>query len=243
MVSEHSSGSQRESRPATGVKGWIKRLFAPAEDPRQTYGNAFERQRQLLATVQRALLDIGIAKQRMEVKTAEVEAKVPQLEDGARRSLIDGREDLARQALRRAQVATVELQTMRRQLLDIEEDEHRLALVERRLSLQIEAFFARQELLAARYSAAEAQVQISEAITGVSAELAQLAQGMEQAERKSERMQARALAIDRLIDEGLLELPSGRSDGPGPGLVQTLAQADADRSIDEWLEQLKQEIA
>ena len=226
-----------------GIIEWAKRLFASAEDPRQTYESAFERQRQLLATVQRALQDIGAAKNRMEFKTAEVEAKVPHLEDGARRSLVDGREDLARQALRRAQVATVELQTMRRQLKDMEEDEHRLALVERRLSLQLEAFFARQELLAARYSAAEAQVQINEAITGVSAELAQLAQGMEQAERKSERMQARALAIDRLIDEGLLELPSGYSDGPESGREPTLAQSDADRSIDEWLEQLKQEIS
>jgi phage shock protein A len=221
------------------IKGLFKKLFAPAEDPRQAYESVFERQRQLLATVQQALQDIGAAKRRMAVKTAEVEAKVPQLEDGARRSLIDGREDLARQALRRAQVATVELQTMRRQLKDMEEDEHRLALVERRLSLQLEAFFARQELLAARYSAAEAQVQISEAITGVSAELSQLAQGMEQAERKSERMQARALAIDRLIDEGLLELPSGQPDDLE--LVQD--RSNADRSIDEWLEQLKAEIA
>jgi phage shock protein A len=78
-------------------------------------------------------------------------------------------------------------------------------MVEQRLSTQIEAFIARQEVIRARYSAAEAQVRINEAVTGVSEDFADLAAALQRAEEKTEGMQARAIAINRLVQEGDLE--------------------------------------
>ena len=57
------------------------------------------------------------------------------------------------------------------------------ALTEQRLSSEIEAFYARQEFIEARYSAAEAQVRIGEALGGISDDLSELGRAMEQAER------------------------------------------------------------
>jgi phage shock protein A len=64
---------------------------------------------------------------------------------------------------------------------------------------------ARQQVVIARYNAAEAQVQIKEAVTGVSREFAELTSALAQAEEKTEGMEARVSAIDRLVREGLLE--------------------------------------
>jgi phage shock protein A len=190
------------------VKKSMDSLLAPAEDPRQTHASTFEKQRGLLVKVQTALAEVGKAKSRLEAKAAEIRVKLPQMEELARQALREDREDLARLRLQRRQLAGIELQGLEKQLLEIEREEHRLSLTEQRLSSQLAAFYTRQELIAARYSAAEAQVHIGEALSGVSGELVELSQAMAQAERKSAQMQARAAAIDRLVDEGLLEIPA-----------------------------------
>ncbi len=192
------------------LKGGLKALFAPAEDPRRAFDCSLDRQRQLLAKVQQALQDIGRAKSRLAAKAGELQSQIPQLKEQSRHSFKDGREDLARLALRRAEIAAAELQTMQQQLRIIDQDERQLSLIERQLSAYLETFYARQEYLLARYSAAEAQVQICEALTGVSGELAQLGRVLELAEGESERMFARAAAIERLIENGLLEMPASQ---------------------------------
>lgn len=215
------------------VKKSMDSLLTPAEDPRQTHASTFEKQRGLLVKVQTALQEVGKAKGRLEAKAAETRAKLPQLEELARQALRENREDLARLRLQRRQLAGIELQGLEKQLLEIEREEHRLSLAEQRLSSQLAAFYTRRELIAARYSAAEAQVHIGEALSGVSGELAELSQAMAQAERKSAQMQARAAAIDRLVDEGLLEIPAavdlaaGEDLLPGDALIDVEAQLAA----------------
>lgn len=220
------------------VKKGMETLLSPAEDPRQTHVSTFERQRGLLVKVQTALEEVGKAKSRLETKAAETRAKLPQLEELARQALREDREDLARLRLQRRQLAGIELQGLEKQLLEIEREEHRLSLTEQRLSSQLAAFYTRQELIAARYSAAEAQVHIGEALSGVSAELAELSQAMAQAERKSAQMQARAAAIDRLVDEGLLEIPAAVDLAAGDELLPDRDIVD----VEEQLATLKAEI-
>lgn len=218
---------------------WFKALFAPAEDPRQTFAHAYQRQRQLLMKVQRALADISASKDRLETKIAGVKEKLPQLEDQARSALVADKEDVARLALRRHQVATIELQTLEEQEREVEHEEQRLSLTEQRLATQIEAFFARQEVIAARYSAAEAQVRINEALGGVSQELTDLGHALQEAEEKAEHMQARASAIDRLIEGGILDMPDlSTSDF----MKRDLSHFDVTQAVEERLETLKSEI-
>jgi phage shock protein A len=187
------------------IKRWLAMLLAPAEDPRQTYAHAYERQRLLLSKVQHALRAVIASKERLGTKMAEVRAKLPLMEQQAEQALESGREDLARLALRRYQVASIELHSLEEQLLEVQKEEQRLALSEGRLAAQIEAFFTRQEIAAVRYSAAEAKVQISEAMGGISKELSELDMALQEAEVKAEHMQARASAIDHLVEAGALQ--------------------------------------
>ena len=127
------------------------------------------------------------------------------MEEQARTELRAGHEAMARLALQRRQVVANELATLEQQLAAVEKEEAALAVLEQRLTVQIEAFAARQEVIRARYSAAEAQVRINEAMTGVSQDFADLAAALQRAEQTTESMQARATAIDRLVQEGDLE--------------------------------------
>ncbi|MFN2139912.1 MAG: PspA/IM30 family protein [Candidatus Promineifilaceae bacterium] len=213
-------------------------LMTPAEDPRRTYESAYDKQRALLIRVRTALSEVAKAKSRLEEKAQITRAKLPDLEALARQALLDGREDLARLRLQRRRLAQIQLQSLNQQLLEIEREEHRLSLAEQRLTDQLVAFRTRQELLAARYSAAEAQVYIGEALTGVSEELAGLNQAMAAAEQKSAQMEARAAAIDRLVDEGMLEIPTAVDYLPS----QELLLSNGDMDIEDQLAALKKQL-
>lgn len=221
------------------LKGLAKAFTAPAADPRKTFASAYDRHRGLLLQVREALVQLVSSKERLEAKTAEVQGKLPQLEEEARRALVAGREDLARLALTRRQVAVVQLQTLEQQTREVEAEEKRLSLVEQRLATQIEAFFARQEIMAARYSAAEAQVRISEAMAGVSSELDDLGLALRQAEERTEAMQARASAIDRLVEAGVLEVPGLHMDST---VERQLGQLDVTQAVEDQLAVLKHRL-
>ncbi len=222
------------------VRAGLGAALAPAEDPRQTYVNAYQKQRQLLLEVGAAMGQVNASKKRLEAKTNEVKAKLPHLLDQARSELAAGRQDMARLTLQRRQVAVMELKTLEEQVAEVANEEANLRMIEQRLSTQVEAFAARQEVIFARYSAAEAQVRINEAVTGVSEEFAGLSTALEQAEEKTESMQARASAIDRLVQEGVLDsavLTSGSAT-----IDARLEDGGLDGAVEEQLAALQKEI-
>ncbi|VAW32621.1 hypothetical protein MNBD_CHLOROFLEXI01-2232 [hydrothermal vent metagenome] len=221
------------------LRQFLNSFIASAEDPRQTFANPADRQRALLMKVQQALNDVGTTKHRLQQKTAQIQAKLPQLQEEAQRSLIAGQEDVARLALRRRQLSLIELTDLEQQIQQVAQEEQRLLLTEQRLSTQIESFYARQELIAVRYGAAEARVRIQEAFTGVSEELLELDRTLKQAEDRSERMQAQAVATDRLVKDGILREP------PIQAITSTerqTAQLEIDRMVEEQLAALKREL-
>lgn len=192
--------------------------LAAAVDPREVHLTSHQKQRALLEQVAGAIREVIAARGRLEASAEGVRAKLPDLEEQARSELRAGRKNMARLALQRRQVAQIELQTLETQLSEVEREEIALSMVEQRLSAQIEAFTARQEIIRARYSAAEAQVRINEAVTGVSEDFADLAAALQRADEKTQSMQARAIAIDRLVREGDLEAIASTSNADLPEL-------------------------
>ncbi|HEX2646396.1 MAG TPA: PspA/IM30 family protein [Candidatus Dormibacteraeota bacterium] len=187
------------------VKASATVALAPAPDPRVTYLTAHQKQRALLRQVDAAHEEVAAAKARLEATADAVRQKLPAMEDQARRELHSGNEAMARLMLQRRMVVLNELQTLEKQLAEVGREEGALVIIQQRLAGQIEAFAARQEVIKARYSAAEAQVRINEAMTGVSQDFADLTSALQHAEQTTEDMQARATAIDRLVEDGDLE--------------------------------------
>lgn len=141
-----------------------------AEDPRETLDYAFSRQRELLAKVREGLVDVATARRQLEMQAQKLRARLPQLEEQCKRALAAGREDLARGALQHKQTCLAELGQLDRQLAEAVAEERKLAQAERQCAQRLDGFRARRSALAARYTAAEAQVKVSEAAGSLSGE-------------------------------------------------------------------------
>jgi phage shock protein A len=180
------------------------------------------------------------AKEQLEAKTAEARAKLLQLDGQARAAVTAGRDDVARFVLHRRVAGGDELDGLERQVTEIEQEEGELTLVEQRLEAQIETFFARREVIAARYSTAEAHVEVREALGGVSDELAGLGTALERAEQTTDRMQARASALDHLAGLGVLDDPGDPLEGDSAPVETGGTRSEV---VEEKLASLKREAS
>ena len=208
-----------------------------AEDPRQVLDYAYNQQQQLLITLRRGLVDVATAKEQLAQQVRRLETRIPHLDDQARRAVTAGRDDLARVALERKRLALAEMDGLHQQVAEVEADKQRLAGQERALQVRIEQFRTHREVVSARYSAAEAEVRIKESLAGVSGELAELGMAVGRAEEKAERLQARARAIDTLVDLGSLPATGG-----GDFVEVELLRITASQDIDDELTRIKSEV-
>ena len=199
------------SRMATIVKSKMNRVMDNAEDPRETLDYSYEKQLELLRNVKRGVVEMVTAKRRLEMQASKVQANLTKLDSQARQALEAGREDLARLALERKQAAVMELQGLDQQVADMEIEQEKLTNAEKRLQAKVQAFRTKKEVIKAQYNAAQAQVRIGSALSGVSEEMGDVSLAIERAENKTENMRARAGAIDELVEAGVLDDPVGGS--------------------------------
>jgi phage shock protein A len=209
-----------------------------AEDPREVLDYAYSQQQQLLVSLRRGLVDVATSKQQLEQQAQRLLESIPKLDDQARRAVGAGREDLARVALERKRTATTEAESLTKQIAEVSADKDRLSAQERALQLRIEQFRTHRDVVSARYTAAEAEVRVKESLAGVSGELAELGMAVGRAEEKADRLQARARAIDSLVDVGAL--PSA---GGGDFVEAELLRLTQGSEIDGELARIKAELA
>lgn len=208
------------------------------EDPRDTLNYGYTRQRELQQNVKQGLIEVATSRRQLETQVKKLTDRVPQLEEQAQRALNSNREDLARMALQRKQTCLIELAKLETQLAEVAEEENKLTLAEQQFAQRLDTFRSRRNALSAQYTAAEAQVRIHEAMGNISNESADLGMALERAEEEISRMQARATALDALIDNGSLT-PLGGED-PVERELQELA---ASKAVEEELAILKTKLA
>ena len=209
-----------------------------AEDPRTILDYAYNQQQELLANMRRGLVDVATSKQQLEQQASRLEERMPKLDDQARRAVAAGRDDLARVALERKCVALHEMEGLSKHIAEVEADKQRLATQERTLQVRIEQFRTHREVVSARYTAAEAEVRLKESLAGVSGELAELGMAVGRAEEKADRLQARARAIDTLVDLGSFPPAGG-----GDFVEAELLRVSIGKDVDEELARIKSEAA
>jgi phage shock protein A len=227
------------SRMSTILKSKVSKALDAAEDPRETLEYSYQRQLEQLQQVRRGVADVVTSKKRIELQSAQLEQQIKQWEDDARDALGNNREDLAREALSRKQLAAQQLEGLHAQMADLEQEQQKMVTLEQQLSLKVQAFRTQKEVVKAKYSAAEAQVKIGEAAHGLSEEMADIGMAMQRAQDKTEAMQARAAAIDELVDQGALDSPLSSS---GDSLRDELNKMKSTSSVDQELAKLKAEV-
>ncbi len=197
------------SRMSTIVKSKMNRILDNAEDPRETLDYSYEKQLEMLRNVKRGVVEMVAAKRQIVSQADKVRSNVTRLEQQAEQAIDAGREDLALLALERKQTSMLELQGLEEQIAGMELEQEKLTQAEQRLSSKVAAFRNKKEVIKAQYTAAQAQVRIGSALSGISEEMGDVGLAVERAEMKTESMRARAGAIDELVDAGVLEDAGG----------------------------------
>jgi phage shock protein A len=220
------------------VRAKFSSLLNRAENPNETLDYSYERQLESLQNVKRGVADVVTAKKRLEIQTQQLEQNVVKLDTQARQAVAAGREDLARQALERKSGMQQQLQDLDAQVKGLEDQQEKLVANQKQLETRVEQFRSQKEVIKAQYSAAEAQVRINEAATGIGREMDNTGLAIQRAKDKTDQMQARASALDELVQSGdLQELGSDKTQ-----LDRELQQVASQQQVDRELEQLKAEV-
>ena len=225
------------SRISTVVKAKINRLVDDAENPAENLDYAYEKQREMLQNVKRGIVEMVTTKRRLQLQAEKVRASIVNVENQARQAMAGGREDLARMALQRKQTALIELEGLDEQVAQLELEQEKLTRAEQRLTAKVEAFRSRKEIIKAQYSAAQAQVRIGSALSGISEEMGDVQLAVERAEDKTTNLRAKAGAIDELAESGVLD--DQLTPGGGDVLSRELAQLTAEQNVEDELAALK----
>ena len=211
------------------LKAGVDSLLEPADDPRKTFSDPWQRQQELLERVQQALAQNLALRSRLERRIDYLQASLPRLAEPARQAVSAGRDDQGRLALQQRQLALLEQKSLQETAQQVRVEGQRISIIEQRLTAQAEALRVRQEMSAARYTAAESQGIVQEVLNGFSKELADMGRALERTEYKTEHMQALASAIEGFVDGAALELPSAAASDP---IAQQLAQLDIDKAVE-----------
>lgn len=214
------------------------RLLERAEDPRESLDDAYRRQLELLARVRRGLVEVATARKRVELQGTEFAQTRARLEEQARQALAAGREDLARAALTRRATVDAQLGDLSAQHAKLVDDEAGLVEAASRFQAKVDAFRLQKETIKATYTAADAQVQVRESLAGVSTEMNDLGQAIARAQDRTAQLQARAGAIDELLDSGALDDLSQPTDR----IQAELDRISIDSGVDRDLERLRREL-
>lgn len=211
-----------------------------AEDPREVLDYSYQQQLDMLQKVRRGVADVATSRKRVELQEGQLQQSAGHLQDQAQRALAAGREDLAREALGRRTAVTSQIADLQGQQATLQEQEEKLTLATQRLQTKVDAFRTRKETIKATYTAAEAQTRITESVSGIGEEMGDVGMAVQRAQDKTDQLQARAGALDELIDSGALEdatLPAGRDD-----IQAELDAVGADRDVEIELKRMKAQL-
>ncbi len=210
-----------------------------AENPADMLDLSYQKQQENLQKVRRAIADVATAKKRLELQATDLQNQAQKLQDQAKQALAQGQEDLAREALSRRATLADQLQSLGTQHDQVEAQLQQLEATSSKLQAQTEAFRTKKETLKASYTASKAEAGIGEAVSGISESMADAGMTLQRAQDKITDMQARAGAVDELIDTGALPdaLGGGKDD------IQRQLDATSQQSqVDSELAALKAEI-
>lgn len=225
------------ARMETVIKSKMNKVLNRMEDPRETLDYSYEKQLELLQNVKRGVVEVTTSKRRLQLQREKLTLNIDKLDGQAKDSIAVNREDLAKQALERKAALVQQVDSINREITELEKQEEKLIAAEKRLSTKVEIFRTRKESIKAQYSAADAQVKINESVTGISEEMADVGLALERAENKTEDMKARANAIDELMEAGTLQdLTGGKDD-----IDRELSKISTKSNVESELARLKAE--
>jgi phage shock protein A len=224
----------------TRVKGVFEsranQIVDAFDDPKASLDYSLERLEDNRTQIGRSLVEVGAAKNRLELQRSQIAAAIDKYQEQAQSAVKANREDLARIALERKQDALARQAELEKNIVSLNTQEDNLKQSELSLTNKITLFNAKKEEIKAIYDSSRAQLKMRESISGISVDLADVGNTIQRAEARIREMQSRSDAIEKLIAEGVF------SDVLEPGVDDVdreLSKLDRKQAIDDELARLK----
>ena len=214
------------------------RALDAAEKPDEMLDLSYEKMLDQITQVKRALVDIAASRRQIALQEQQLQHSVAHLQDQAKAALAQGNEDLAKEALSRKAAAQSQIDAMEPQHQQLTEQEQRLEQTLAALQQRVNDFRTRKETLKAQYTAARAVSTVDESAAGISKTFSDSGAALQRAQDKIATMQARAGAVDELLQSGVLEDVGGQTDD----IQQELDEAASAQEVDKELATLKAEL-
>jgi phage shock protein A len=213
------------------------RALDRAENPAEALDLSYEKMLENLQKVRRSIADVLTSQKRLEAQRDTLQQQHDTLQGHARLALEQGREDVARTALSRAELLRAQIGGLDPQIEQLRQQEQQLEVVGEKLRAKVDAFRGQRETMKAQYTAAKASTQAMEGVTGLSEQMADVSLMIDRAQGKVADMQARAAAVGQLAEGGAL-------DALGPGdLESQLKISQVDSEVDRQLLEMKRQLA
>jgi phage shock protein A len=209
-----------------------------AEKPDEMLDLSYEQMLDQITQVRRGLVSIAASRKQIELQEQQFQHSADHLQDQARAALAQGNEDLAKEALSRKAAAQAQVAAMESQHQELTEQERKLEQTLDALQKRVNNFRTQKEVLKAQYAAAQAESSVGESAAGISQSLGDPGAEIQRAQDKIATMQARAGAVDELLQSGVLEDVGGDTDD----IQKELDEAGAAAEVDKELAALKAEI-
>jgi phage shock protein A len=208
-----------------------------AEKPDELLDLSYEQMLDQITQVRRALVEMAASRKRIELQEQQLSHTVDHLQEQAKAALGLGNEALAREALTRKSAAEAQIADLELQHQQMTEQEAKLTQTLSTLQDKVNDFRTHKEVLKAQYQAAQAETSINEHFTGISTTIGDSGAELQRAQDKIATMQARAGALDELLQSGVLEDVGGSDD-----IQQELDQTSSSAQVEKELAALKAQI-
>jgi phage shock protein A len=202
-----------------------------AEKPDEMLDLSYDQMLDHLTQVRQALVTVAASRKQIELQEQQLQHSADHLQDQAKAALAAGREDLAREALQRKAAAQGQIDGMESQHEQLNEEQQKLEQTLAALQERVNQFRTQKEVLKAQYTAASAQSSVNESVAGISGTLGDSGEALQRAQDKIATMQARAGALDELLQSGVLEDVGGGTDDIQKELDDVGSSAEVDREL------------
>jgi phage shock protein A len=220
------------------IQAKANKALDAAEKPDEMLDLSYEQMLDQITRVRRGLVDIAASRKQIELQEQQFQHSVNHLQEQARVALAQGRDDLAREALSRKAAAQAQIDGMEAEHQQLAEQEQKLGQTLAALQERVNGFRTQKEVLKAQYTAASAESAVNETAAGISSTFGDTGADIQRAQDKIANMQARAGALDELLQSGVLEDVGGDTDD----IQQELDEAGTAAQVDKELAALKAEI-
>jgi phage shock protein A len=220
------------------VQAKANKALDAAEKPDEMLDLSYEQMLEHLTEVRRALVDIAASRKRIELQATQLQHTVDHLQDQAKAALAQGNDELAKEALSRKAAAQAQVADLDAQHAQLTDQETKLEQTLSQLQQKVNQFRTSKEVMKAQYTAAQAMTSVDESATGISTAFGDSGAELQRAQDKIATMQARAGAMDELLQSGVLEDVGGNTDD----IQAELDEAGSAAQVDKELAALKAEV-